>query len=75
MPDFHQIIVPIPQSEIEILEAYAVSHEFYREAQIRQEYEQYCQWYEQVAAQHRQEFESLKRDINFLGWFCRGRRS
>lgn len=74
MADLSQHIIPIPQPEVEeIFQVYKVTHEFYREAEQRDELEQYCQWYYQTAEQHRQELENMRGDINLLGWFCRGR--
>lgn len=67
-------IVPIPPPESELFENYQVTDEFYREVQLREEQERYCQWYRQVAEQHRREFEQMQQDINLFGWFCRGRR-
>ncbi|MBE9177379.1 hypothetical protein IQ268_02165 [Oculatella sp. LEGE 06141] len=73
MADIHHIIIQTPKPEIEILEAYSVSQSFYREVQLRQDHEQDCQRYKTVAAQHQKELESMQKDINFLGWFYRGR--
>lgn len=71
MPNFHQIIIPLPQPKAEILDIHAVTQAFYQEVKLRQEHEQYCQWYEQVAAQHQQELQQMQHDINLLGWFAR----
>lgn len=70
MANFSQHIIPIPQPEVEeIFAVYQSTHEFYREAEYREELEQYCQWYYQVAEQHRQELETMQQDVNLLGWF------
>lgn len=72
MADFSQHIIPIPQPEVEeIFEVYQATHEFYREAEQREALEQYCQWYYQMAEQHRQELEHMRGDVNLLGWFYR----
>lgn len=72
MANFSQRIIPIPQPEIEeIFQVYTATHEFYREAEHREALEAHCQWYYQVAEQHRQELENMREDINLLGWFYR----
>jgi hypothetical protein len=71
---FHQQIVPIPQPEAgDVLTAYRVTYEFYEEVRFRAAFEQHCQWYQQVAEQHRQELDEMRKDINLFGWF-NGRR-
>lgn len=64
--------LPAPQPQIEILEAHQLSQEFYREVKYRQEFENYCRWYYETAARHRQEMEKMRGDINIFGWFIRG---
>ncbi|NJO41568.1 MAG: hypothetical protein HC769_19180 [Cyanobacteria bacterium CRU_2_1] len=72
MPDFSHYIIPTPHAEMEeIFGVYQATHEFYREAQHREEFEEYCQWYYQVAEQHRCELAALQGDLNLLGWFYR----
>ena len=68
---FHQPTSPDSSSELEILETYQVTYTFYEEVRYRQDFEDYCQWYYNVAEKHQQEFESMKNDLNILGWFCR----
>lgn len=72
MNDFVFQPVPFAQNQgFEAFETYQVTHHFYREVHYRQAFEAYCQWYDAVAEQHRQEAEAMKHDINILGWFCR----
>ncbi|MCU0526902.1 MAG: hypothetical protein MUF72_18995 [Elainella sp. Prado103] len=67
---FPQHIVPLPQAEVEeLLIVHQFSFEFYDEVRYRTALEAHCQWYEQVAAQHRQELEAMRHDINLFGWF------
>jgi hypothetical protein len=62
-------------SELEILSRHQLTYEFRAEVQYRDEFQRYCQWYYQTAAQHRQELEQMRGDINLLGLFCRRRSS
>jgi hypothetical protein len=72
MHDFSFQVVPLnPDQGLDVLETYQVTHHFYAEVKYRQDFEAYCQWYDAVAEQHRQELEAMKSDINILGWFCR----
>ena len=68
---FNQPIPSDSNSGLEILEAHQVTYTFYEEVRYRQDFEAYCQWYYDTAERHRQEFESMKNDLNILGWFCR----
>ena len=72
MNPFPQHIVPIPQPDVEeIFTTYQLTYEFYDEVRYRQELVDYCQWYQEVAEQHRQELGRMQREINFLGWFTK----
>ncbi|HEY9744052.1 MAG TPA: hypothetical protein V6C90_26480 [Coleofasciculaceae cyanobacterium] len=71
MPEQFQYIIPTPPPAADIFAAYRFTHEFYREAQHRQEHERYCEWYRQTAEYHRQELQKMQGDINLFGWFCR----
>jgi hypothetical protein len=71
MPEQFQYIIPTPPPAADIFAAYRFTHEFYREAQHRQEHERYCLWYRQTAEYHRQELQKMQGDINLFGWFCR----
>ncbi|EAW38241.1 hypothetical protein [Lyngbya sp. PCC 8106] len=70
---WEQGFTDIQQSEIEILQAYQVTHEFYQEVQYREDFEQYCQWYAETAERHQQELQKMRGDINLFSWFLRGR--
>jgi hypothetical protein len=69
---FFQRIVPLSSAEAEILEIYQDTYEFYQEVRSRQALEEYSQWYYAVAEQHRQDLETMRKEINVMGWFCRG---
>lgn len=66
-------ILPVPPPTAELFQTYQVAHEFYEELHHREQLEQYCQWYRQIAAQHQRELQQMRGDINLFGWFCRGR--
>jgi hypothetical protein len=67
---FPQHIVPLPQADAEeMLIAHQITFEFYDEVRFREAFEDYCQWYQQVAQQHQRELETMRRDINFFAWF------
>ncbi|MCA1994795.1 MAG: hypothetical protein LDL41_22520 [Coleofasciculus sp. S288] len=68
--EFRQIF-PTPPPAADIFATYQLAHEFYREAEYRQEHERYCEWYRQTVKRHRQEFQKMQGDINIFGWFCR----
>lgn len=71
MPEKFQFIVPAPPPPADIFASYQLAHEFYREAQMRQNHELYCEWYRQTAKRHQQEAKKMQSDINLFGWFCR----
>lgn len=56
----------------EELAAHQLAYDFYDEVQYRHDFEQYCAWYDAVAAANRQELHKMQTDFNFLGWFYRG---
>ena len=67
----HCWFVPVAHPEVEVLELYRTTHQFYEEAHHREEQERYCEWYEAIALQHQQELEKMRGDINLFRWFCR----
>lgn len=62
-----------PKPISEALIAYALTREFHREVEYRQDFAYYCQWYRETAAKHQQELQTMQSDINLFGWFCRKR--
>jgi hypothetical protein len=65
-------IVPSNQSEVEeIFSVHQTSIEFYREVQTRSEFQLYCEWYYQTAAENRRELQKMRGEINIMGWFRR----
>lgn len=67
---FPQHIVPLPQVQAEeLLIAHQVTFEFFEEVRFREAFEQHCQWYQQVSAQHRRELARMRHDINLFAWF------
>lgn len=66
---FHYII-PVPQPDVEeVFAVYRTTQDFYHEVEVRQAFEQHCQWYEQVAQQNRQDLQQMRREVNVMGWF------
>lgn len=66
---FPQQVVPLSQGEADaLLMSHQLSFEFYEEVRFRAEFEEYCQWYQQMAEQHRRELEAMRGDINLRGW-------
>ena len=62
-----------PQPVSEALIAYALTRDFYREVEYREEFEHYCDWYYRTAAANRAELQCMQGDLNLLGWFNRRR--
>lgn len=69
LPNNFSQLLPSLQPELEILETYKVTQEFYQEVKYREEFEAYCQWYDETAECHRQELEKMRGDINLFSWF------
>ncbi|MBW4650448.1 MAG: hypothetical protein KME06_17435 [Kastovskya adunca ATA6-11-RM4] len=70
-----QYIVPAPSPAVEIFAQHQLAYEFRREAQAREEFRSYCQWYDSTAKRHQQELEKMQSDINLFGWLTRRRGS
>ncbi len=67
---FFQQIVPLPQAQAEeVLLVQQASYDFFAEVRFRQAFDAYCEHYQQMAEQHRQELEAMRNDVNVLGWF------
>ncbi|MCS6815245.1 MAG: hypothetical protein NZ772_16955 [Cyanobacteria bacterium] len=66
-------LIPNLPTVVDLFAGYQLTREFYREVHDREEHQRYCQWYHQVAQQHRDELKHLRQDINLLGFFYRGR--
>ena len=65
-------IVPSPQCEVDAdFSHYHTTYQFYAEVETRSEFESYCAWYYQTAAQHRQELEKMRGELNIFQWFRR----
>lgn len=63
-------IIPIPQSDVaEVFTVYQTTHQFYHEVRSREEWEQHCLWYAQVAAEHQRDFEKMQSEPSIIGWF------
>ncbi|NJR65140.1 MAG: hypothetical protein HC772_07165 [Leptolyngbyaceae cyanobacterium CRU_2_3] len=76
MSDSFSYLIPIPPVAINAyFEVYPVTYAFYEEAKLRQDHAECCQWYAQVADQHRQELAQMQGEWNPLQWFYRGRRA
>ncbi|MGB3639436.1 MAG: hypothetical protein WBA39_17950 [Rivularia sp. (in: cyanobacteria)] len=69
-----QRIVPSGSSQIE--ETIAVNQttqEFYREVEVRSEFNNYCEWYHATAKSNREELEKMRGELNIFQWFRRRR--
>jgi hypothetical protein len=65
----HHHIVPIPEPEAEaVLQTFQLTYEFYDEVRYRDAFEQYCDWYAQLAAEHQQDLEQMRQEVNLFNW-------
>lgn len=67
--EWEQTVKQPDQAVVEALQVHQLTREFHQEVEYRDEFAQYCSWYYQTAARHRQELEKMRRDVNILGWF------
>lgn len=79
MPMTEQYYWIIPEIETgsqvaEVILAHQVAYDFYQEVEHRKAWQDYVQRYRAMAQQHQQELESMRRDVNVMGWFVRSRR-
>ena len=65
---------PSPTTAHEAIERQQITYEFSQEVRHRAEFEAYCQWYYETAAQHKAELAAMENDIPLFNWF-RGRQS
>ena len=66
-----QSIVLIPDQVPEAFQGHQLAHQFRYEHEQRRAFEDHCRWYEQIAAQHQQELEAMRCELNLFRWFCR----
>ncbi|MDY6896762.1 MAG: hypothetical protein SWZ49_01610 [Cyanobacteriota bacterium] len=69
-----QRIVPSDTSQIE--ETIAVnetSRQFYRELEVRSEFNSYCEWYYDTVKTNREELEKMRGELNIFQWFRRSK--
>ncbi len=60
-------IVPQPGREVpDCLALHALSQDFQREVEERSSHESHCQWYADLATQHRRDLERMRREVNFF---------
>ena len=64
-------LVPNPEPAIDNFAVYQTTREFYREVEVREEFEAYCQWYEQVSLEHQRDLQKMRREANFFSFFRR----
>lgn len=64
-------VFPNPYADLENFAAYQTTHKFYQELRHRQDFYNYCQWYQQTAERHQQELQQMRREINLFSWFRR----
>ena len=63
----------VRQNAQEVLELHQAAVDFRREAEHRQAFEDYCQWYYRIAAQNQAELKAMtaQDDSAFMGWLWR----
>lgn len=59
------------QEVIEYLELHQAAQEFRLELEHRANFEDYCQWYYQVAAENQRDLEQMRSELNLLSWLNR----
>lgn len=57
----------------ESIELYQMAQFFRQEVEYRTAFEEYCQWYQEVAEHHQQELVQMRKEPNLFNWFCRTR--
>ncbi|MEM1394128.1 MAG: hypothetical protein AAGG00_12695 [Cyanobacteria bacterium P01_H01_bin.150] len=69
-----QRIVPSDSSQIEeTIAANETAHQFYREVEVRSEFNRYCEWYYDTAKSNREELEKMRGEMNIFNWFRRSK--
>ncbi|MEM1254900.1 MAG: hypothetical protein AAGI69_20890 [Cyanobacteria bacterium P01_H01_bin.21] len=63
---------PVPTDVSETLELQQIAYEFRQEIQHRNDFDAYCQWYYETAAQNQADLAAMQNDIPFFSWFRRG---
>ena len=69
-----ELIRIIPSAEPEVEETIAASettYQFYREIEVRSEFQSYCEWYHATAKSNQEEFERMRGEPNIFQWFRR----
>ena len=69
MPNELQQIILAPQPEIEDFVVFRVASQFYREVELRENTQRYCDWYYATAKSHRQELQRMRGELNIWSWF------
>jgi len=68
--DLQRILPTQPPAPIsEAIEVHLLTREFYQEVKHRDEFEAYCQWYQETAQKHQRELRKMQNDFNIFGWF------
>ena len=65
---------PTAATAHEAIERQQITYEFSQEVRHREDFEAYCQWYYETAAQHKAELAAMENDIPLFDWF-RGKKS
>ncbi len=63
-----------PSAESQIEETIAVNettYRFYREVEVRSEFQRYCEWYYAAAKNNREELEKMRGELNIFQLFRR----
>lgn len=66
---FHQRIVPMPVTTTEdVLVVHQLAIEFRDELHMRDAFEHYCVWYQQISTEHQQALTAMRAEFNPLRW-------
>ncbi|NEN89079.1 MAG: hypothetical protein F6K48_09260 [Okeania sp. SIO3H1] len=68
-PELRSIFPEANLPATEIFQVYQTTQEFYQEVKYREDFQNYCQWYYEMAEKHQKELQKMQSDINILGFF------
>lgn len=70
-PELRSIFPEANSPATEIFQISQTTQEFYQEVKYREDFQNYCQWYYEIAEQHQKELQKMQSDINILGFFLK----
>jgi hypothetical protein len=63
--------IPVAPPMMAILQNHQLAVEFRQEVAHREAFDQYVNWYREMATQHQAEVKRMEKDINFFRFFLR----